>query len=105
MKITSLEKGYNSLSQCNLVHKFIPMPQTMKILEAKAAVDNKREKLEKMPAWQLTEVRSKKKEVIQEAHREGKTVHFATLMDICHLKTCGVGTTFSKIQRPGGTQR
>ena len=27
-----------------------------------------------------------KREVIQEADREGKTVHFATLMDICHLK-------------------
>ena len=31
-------KGINSLNHYNLVHKFIPMPQAMKILEAKAAV-------------------------------------------------------------------
>ena len=39
----------------------------------------------KIPAWQLTKVRSKK-EVIGEARKEGKTVAFAALMDICHLK-------------------
>ena len=32
-------KGDNSLQQYNLVHKFIPVPQAMKIPAAKAAVD------------------------------------------------------------------
>ena len=32
-------KGDNSLQQYNLVHKFIPMPEAMKIPAAKAAVD------------------------------------------------------------------
>ena len=32
-------RGMNSLSHYNLVHKFIPMPQTMKIPDAKVAVD------------------------------------------------------------------
>ena len=32
-------RGNNSLQQYNLVHKFIPMPQAMKIPAAKAAVD------------------------------------------------------------------
>ena len=32
-------KGYNSLQHYNLVHKFTPMPQAMKIPAAKAAVD------------------------------------------------------------------
>ena len=32
-------KGENSLQHYNLVHKFIPMPQAMKIPAAKAAVD------------------------------------------------------------------
>ena len=32
-------KGENSLQYYNLVHKFIPMPQAMKIPAAKAAVD------------------------------------------------------------------
>ena len=34
-------KGDNSLQHCNLVHKFIPMPQAMKIFAATAAVDKK----------------------------------------------------------------
>ena len=77
-------KGIKSLNHYNLVHKFIPMPQSMKIPEAKAAVDKDWEKLEEILAWQLTKVRIKK-EVIDEARKEGKTVHFASLMDICHL--------------------
>ena len=43
-------KGDNSLQHYNLVHKFIPMPQAMKIPAAKAAVDKEWQKLEKMPA-------------------------------------------------------
>ena len=43
------------------------------------------EKLEKIQAWDLTKVRSKK-EVIDEARTKGAKVHFASLMDICHLK-------------------
>ena len=38
-------KGENSLQHYNLVHKFIPMPQAMKIPAAKAAVDKEWEKL------------------------------------------------------------
>ena len=78
-------KGYNSTTRDNLVHKFIPMPQAMKIPDAKAAVDKEWKKLEPIPAWQLDKVKSKK-EVILEAQRDKKKVHFATLMDISHLK-------------------
>ena len=61
------------------------MPQAMKIPAPKAAVDKEWEKLEKIPAWDLTKVRSKK-EVIDEARTKGIKVHIASLMDICHLK-------------------
>ena len=80
-------KGDNSLQHYNLVHKFIPMPQAMKTPAAKAAVDKEWEKLEKISAWNLTKVRSKK-EVIDEARTSGAKVHFASLMEICHLKKC-----------------
>ena len=43
------------------------------------------EKFEKISAWNLTKVRSKK-EVIDEARTSGAKVRFASLMDICHLK-------------------
>ena len=78
-------KSENSLQHYNLVHKFIPMPQAVKIPAAKAAVDKEWEKLEKISAWNLTKVKSKKN-VIDEARTSGTTVHFASLMDICHLK-------------------
>ena len=57
----------------------------MKIPVAKAAVDKEWEKLDKIPAWDLTKVRSKS-EVIDEARTKGAKVHFASPMDICHLK-------------------
>ena len=41
--------------------------------------------MEKISAWNLTKVRSTS-EVIDEARTSGATVHFASLMDICHLK-------------------
>ena len=46
----------------------------MKILAAKAAVDKEWEKLEKISAWNLTKVKSKK-QVIDEARTSGATVH------------------------------
>ena len=75
----------DSSQHYNLVHKFIPVPKAMKIPAAKAAVDKEKEKLEKISTWNLTEVRSKKT-VIDEARTSGATVHFASLMDICHLE-------------------
>ena len=59
---------------------------SFEIPAAKAAVDKEWEKLEKIPAWNLTKVRSEK-EVIDEARTTGAKVHFASLMDICHLKS------------------
>ena len=47
-----------------------------------AAKDNEWEKFEKLPAWQMTKVR--------------RTVHFATLMDICHLQNAESEPKFQK---------
>ena len=51
--------GENSLQHYSLVHKFIPMPQALKIPAAKAVVDKEKEKLEKGSAWNLTKVRER----------------------------------------------
>ena len=67
-------KGDNSLQHYNLEHS-----------RGKDSSDKEWEKLEKIPAWNVTKVRSKK-EVIDEARTKGEKVHFASLMDICHLK-------------------
>ena len=71
----------------------------MKIPAAKAAVDKEWETLEKISAWNLTKVRSKK-EVIDEARASGATVHFASLMDICHLKNTELEAKHQKYKGP-----
>ena len=71
------------------------MPQTMMTPDANAAVDEEWKKLEKLPAWQLDKVKSKK-EVILEAQRDKKKVHFATLMDISHLKKAELESNYQK---------
>ena len=88
-------KGINSLTHFNLVHEFIPMLQALKILDAKAAVEKEWETLRKLPAWQLTKVRNKK-EVIEEAKNKGRKVHFASLMDLCHLKNSELEPQYQK---------
>ena len=72
----------------------------MKIPAAKAAVDKEWEKLEKLPAWNLTKVRSKS-EVIDEARTMGAKVHFASLMDIFHLKNAELETKHQKYKGRG----
>ena len=88
-------KADNSLQHNNLVHKFIPMPQAMKIPAAKAAVDKEWEKLEKILAWDLTKVR-RKSEVIDEARTTGAKVLFASLMHICHFKNANLEAKHQK---------
>ena len=76
----------------------------MKIPAAKAAVDKEWENLEKIPAWDLTKVRSKK-EVIDEARTKSVKVHFASLMDICHLKNAELEAKQLKYKRSSCTPR
>ena len=76
----------------------------MKIPAAKAAVDEEWEKLEKIPAWDLTKV-SNKSEVIDEARNKGRKVHFAALTDICHLKNAEFETKQLKYKRSSCTPR
>ena len=78
-------KGQNSVFYYNLVQKFFPMHQAVKIPYTKAAADKEWKKLETIPAWDVRKVKSKK-EVIKEAQKNNKTVHFASLMVLCHLR-------------------
>ena len=56
------------------------------------------EKLGKLPAWQLTKVRNKK-EVIEEARNKDRKVHFASLMDLRHLKNSELEPHSTKASR------
>ena len=77
---------------------FFLMPQAMKIPDAKGRSGQIMEKLETIPAWNLEKVKSKK-EVVLEAQRDKKKVHFATLMDICHLKNAELEHHIAEVPR------
>ena len=83
------------MTHYNLVHKFIPMPQAMRLPDAKAAVDKEWKKLEPIPAWKLRKVKSKK-EVILEARRDKRESPFVTLNDMCRLKNAALEPTLQK---------
>ena len=61
------------------------MPQAMKNSCSESSGGQGMGKMEKISAWNLTKVRSRK-EMIDEARTTGAKVHFTSLMDICHLK-------------------
>ena len=88
-------KGSDSLHHCNFVHKFVPMPQALKTLAARTAVDKTWEKTEEIPPWNLAKVRNKSA-VIDETRSKGVKLHFASLMDICHLKNAELETKHQK---------
>ena len=50
-----------------------------------------------IPVWQLTKVRNKK-EVINEARTKGQKVHFASLMDLCHLEKSELELQYQKFK-------
>ena len=87
-------KRQNSVLQYNLVHNF-PMPQSMKIPDAKAAMDKEWKKLETIPAWDVKKVKNKKG-VIKEAKKNNNKVQDASLMDLCHLKNSELEPQFQK---------
>ena len=85
------------MTHYHLGHKPIPIPRAMNIPDAKVAVDKEWEKLEKWPAWQATRVKNRK-EVLEMAHEEGRTVHFVPLVDFCHLKDSELEQQFQQNQ-------
>ena len=82
---TILQKRREFITALQFSSQIYSYASSCEIPAANAAVDKECEKLEKIPAWNLTKVRSKS-EVIDEARTSGATVHFASLMYICHLK-------------------
>ena len=91
------KKGKNSLLYHNFVLQFIPMHQAMKIPDAKAAVDKEWKILEKIPAGNVRNVKSRK-EVKKEASKNNNKVHVGSLMDTCHPKNSELETKFQKFK-------
>ena len=78
-------KGYHSMSHYICNTKTYSDTQARKILDAKAAVDKEWKNVETIQHGSRTKVKGEE-EIILEAQWDKKKAHFATLMDICHLK-------------------
>ena len=76
-----------------MVHQPIPIPEAMKILKAKEAVDAEWTKLANKRAWDLESVRGRQ-DVKDEAIKQGKATHFGGLMDMCHRKHAELAEKF-----------
>ena len=80
------EKVYVGSSHDGSARKPVSIQEDMKMPEAKAAVEKEWEKLKKISAWNGKKVKSKSEVVAGEPVKMEKTVHFANLMEVCHLK-------------------
>ena len=78
-------KGYASLDQLAMVHLQISIDKAMKIPAAKKAVDAEWTAHAQKKTWNVERVRPRA-EVIAEARKKKRSVHFGRLMDLCHLK-------------------
>ena len=97
-------KGINSLNHYNLVHKFIPMPQALKMRMQRRQWKNNVKNGENPGV--AADKSQKQKEVIEEARNKGKKVHFASLMGpLCHLKNSEMEPQYQKVQRQSRTSR
>ena len=92
----SAGKGYNSMTQYNLVHKFISMPQAFKKKQMQMRQCRKDGK-----HWRNTSMaadESQKQEVNDEARKNSREVYYSSLMDLCHLKNWELEPQFQKYQ-------
>ena len=71
--------------------------QSHEILEAKTAADLEWDKLHKLPAWRASKGKCHQ-DVINEARVNNRKVHFAKLMDSCHLKHAEAAQHLHKIK-------
>ena len=67
-----------------LMHKFIPMSEAMKILDAKAAEDKGWNKVRDDPSIAIGECQEQEGGHSKSTKRQKRKSHFVTLMDICH---------------------
>ena len=97
MKITSQAKGIIQWLVTTWFTHIFRCLKRWKFRRRKQQWTRNGKKLETIPAWQLDKVQSEK-EVFLEAQRHKKEIHFATWMDICQLKKCGVRATIPEVQ-------
>ena len=74
----------------------------MNTSDAKSAVDKEWDTLKNLPTWSVKKVKPWS-EVLQQAKKDGRSVHFASFVDLCHLKHSELAKHFENAM--GATSR
>ena len=77
------DKGY--VFHHGVVHKPVALKDAMNTSDAKSAVDKEWDTLKNLPTWSVKKVKPWS-EVLQQAKKDRRSVHFASFVDLCHLK-------------------
>ena len=86
------------------MHKFVQMPQAMKIPDATSALDKEWKKLETIPPWDVSKVKSKK-EVIKRGTEKQQQSSLYFIDRLMSFKEFGVGATIPEVQRKSRASR
>ena len=98
-------KGSTSMTHKNLVHKFIPMPQTMKIPSAKAAVDKEWKKLDNpRMGFERSQERAKRR-LFWKRKETKKESPLCFIGGHMSPQKIGVGANITEVQRQSRAQR
>ena len=88
-------KGMNSMTHYSLVHKFLPMSQALKNSRCKSSSGEKMGKTGANPGMAADE--SQKQERGDRGRRnKGRKVHYASLVDLCHLENSELEPRYQK---------
>ena len=79
------QSAYDNIKEYGLIHTPVSIKKANKIPAAKAAVDSEWDAHAAKKTWNIERVKPRA-EVIKEAKAKNMSVHFGTLMDLCHLK-------------------
>ena len=85
----------SSVDMLAMAHTPIPSNKIRQIKGARDAVDDEFNYLMDQGTWPIASVREKS-EVIAEARRTGKKVHFGCIMELCHLKNSQLPAEYHK---------
>ena len=87
-----MDEFCDSLQSCSQIYSHVESNENTRY---ESSSGQRMGKLEKILAWKRTKVRNKK-EVIEDAKNKGRKVHFASLMDLCHVKNSDLEVQFQK---------
>ena len=90
------DKGFNSLSHYNLVHKPISPPPSNENPGCESRSWQRMGKARKFSSMASDEIQQQKRGVIEKAQKEERSVHFATLIDSCHFKNSNLEQKFPR---------